>query len=105
MKAYVIFDEDVFDPEGLREYIQQAPAVLTRYGGKLLTAGGTVQSLEGDWRPALIAMLEFESMEQARRWYPSEEYTALIPLRRKASNSRVILVEATERIEQPPTTG
>lgn len=104
MKAYVIFDEDLFNPEEIQEYIQQAPAILTRYGGKLLTAGGTIQNLEGGWQPRLLAMVEFENIEQARRWYFSQEYTALIPLRHKASHSRVILVEGTPGIQAPPTT-
>jgi uncharacterized protein (DUF1330 family) len=102
MKAYVIFDEDIFDPEGLEEYIQQAPPILKRYGGKLLTAGGSIQALEGNWHPRLLAIVEFESVEDARRWYHSDEYTAIIPLRRKASNSQVILVEGTRTIQWPP---
>jgi uncharacterized protein (DUF1330 family) len=36
MTAYLIFDEDVTDPEGFQEYIQLAGPVLKRYGGNSL---------------------------------------------------------------------
>lgn len=104
MKAYVLFVEDMFNPEaeGLRQYIQQAPAVLKRYGGRLISAGGASQTLEGDWHPKLLAMLEFDSLEQAKRWYYSPEYSALIPLRRQATNSHVIVFEETSGIAWTP---
>jgi uncharacterized protein (DUF1330 family) len=104
MKAYVLFEEDMSNPEaeGLQQYIQQAPAILKQYGGTLLTAGGTLQTLEGDWHPKLLVIIEFDSLEQAGRWYYSQEYTPLIPLRRQASNSRVIVVEGTHGIKWPP---
>lgn len=81
MKTYLIFDEDVTDPEGLQEYVQQAGPILEHYGGKVLTAGGTIEPLEGDWRPNLLVILEFESVEQAKRWYCSNEYTSVKAIR------------------------
>jgi uncharacterized protein (DUF1330 family) len=38
-------------------------------------------------------MLEFDSAEQARRWYTSEEYAPLKDLRLKTANTRLFLVE------------
>jgi uncharacterized protein (DUF1330 family) len=101
MPAYVIFDETVIDPAGIQEYIKQAPPILEKYGGKLLTAGGSIQTLEGDWNPKMLVILEFESVEQAERWYYSEEFTAVKALRQKASNTQLILVEGTEGIKIP----
>lgn len=46
MKAYIIFDEDVTDPDGLQKYVQQAGPVLEQYTGKVLTAGGTIEAIE-----------------------------------------------------------
>lgn len=48
MKAYVIFDEDVYDPQTLQQYIKEATPIRDSYGGKLLTAGGKIETLEGD---------------------------------------------------------
>jgi uncharacterized protein (DUF1330 family) len=38
-------------------------------------------------------MLEFDSVEQARRWYTSDEYVPLKALRLKTANTWLFLVE------------
>jgi uncharacterized protein (DUF1330 family) len=38
-------------------------------------------------------VLEFASMEQARKWYHSPEYAPALALRTKAARSKVLLVE------------
>ena len=55
--------------------------------------GGQVQALEGDWKPKRIVVTEFPNIEQARRWYDSEEYRALKALRLRAARGSVVLVE------------
>ena len=105
MPAYVVFDEDVTDLVGIQEYIQQSGPVLERYGGKPLAPGGPIETLEGDWRPNPLVILEFESVVQARRWYSSNEHTRARTIRHLASNSRVVLVPGvTYALEWPPKT-
>jgi uncharacterized protein (DUF1330 family) len=55
--------------------------------------GGQVQTLEGDWKPKRVVVTEFPSVEQARRWYASEEYRALKALRLRTARGSVVLVE------------
>ena len=38
-------------------------------------------------------ILEFESVEQAKRWYHSEEYAPLKDIRLKTTNSQAVLVQ------------
>ncbi|MBE3560562.1 MAG: DUF1330 domain-containing protein [Ktedonobacteraceae bacterium] len=104
MTAYVIFDEKVFDPEGVREYVQKASQIRDSYGGKVFLAGKTVETFEGDWHPDMLVIIEFESIEQARRWYHSEEYTAVKAIRHRTTNSRVLLIEGSQNIQLPPKT-
>lgn len=52
-----------------------------------------MQTLEGDWKPKRIVVTEFPSIEQARRWYDSEEYRALKALRLRTARGSVVLVE------------
>jgi uncharacterized protein (DUF1330 family) len=40
-----------------------------------------------------VVVLEFPSLEQARRWYNSEEYRGPKALRLKTAKSKMILVE------------
>jgi uncharacterized protein (DUF1330 family) len=93
MSAYVIADIEVTDPDGYEEYRKQVLAVGTRYGGKFVVRGGTIDPKEGGWAPKRIVVVEFPSLAQARKWYDSPEYAPLIKLRQKASKGKLILVE------------
>ena len=93
MSAYLIVDIDIHDAAGLQEYRNQVPATLTKYGGRFIVRGGKFEKLEGDWQPKRLVLLEFPSVEQAKRWYDSEEYRPLKAMRLKASSGSLILVE------------
>ena len=91
--AYFIVENEVTDPAGFEQYRKQVSATVEKYGGKFLVRGGPIQTLEGDWKPKRIVVTEFPSVEQARRWYDSEEYCALKALRLRAARGSVVLVE------------
>jgi uncharacterized protein (DUF1330 family) len=93
MAAYVIGDIEVTDQAVYEDYRKQVPAVLSKYGGKFLVRGGRVEALEGGWSPKRLVVLEFPSMEQAKRWYDSEEYRAPKAMRLRASRANLVMVE------------
>jgi uncharacterized protein (DUF1330 family) len=93
MPAYFIADLEITDPARYAEYRQQVPATLAAYGGRFLVRGGAHEVVEGDWRPRRLVVLEFPSLEQARRWYDSEEYRAPKAMRLAASKGSAVLVE------------
>ena len=93
MAAYLIVDLEITDPEGFREYQKQTSSTLEPYGGKYLVRGGNYETLEGDWHPHRLVMLEFPSVEQAKRWYNSDEYASLKEIRLKTANTQLVLVQ------------
>jgi len=93
MAAYFIVDLDVTDPAGFREYQQLVGATIEQYGGKYLVRGGAAETLEGDWLTHRMVMLEFASVEQAKRWYASEEYAAIKDIRVRTAKTEMILVQ------------
>lgn len=93
MAAYVIVDLTVTDLPTMEEYRKQVPATLAKYGGRFLVRGGAHQTVEGDWKPNRIVVLEFPSMEQAKRWYDSEEYREPKAMRLRAGRANMIMVE------------
>ena len=95
MAAYVIGEIEVTDPTTYEEYRKQVPAVVAKFGGKFIVRGGKVEPLEGNWAPKRVVALEFPSMEQAQKWYRSEDYAPLIKLRQKASRGKLIIVDGT----------
>ena len=93
MAAYIIVDLTVTDLPTMEEYRKRVPATLAKYGGRFLVRGGAHQTVEGDWKPNRVVVLEFPSMEQAKRWYDSEEYREPKAMRLRAGRANLIMVE------------
>jgi uncharacterized protein (DUF1330 family) len=95
MAAYLIADIEVTNPAGYDEYRRQVPATIEKYGGRFVVRGGASETLEGDWGPKRVVVLEFPTMEALKRWYNSAEYKPLIALRQKNASGNVIAVQGT----------
>jgi uncharacterized protein (DUF1330 family) len=93
MAAYFIVDVDVKNPQAYEAYKQTAAASIAQYGGRYLVRGGTHEVLEGDWRPTRLVVLEFPTIAAAKRWYASEEYTKVKPIRLRHAVGHLVLVE------------
>jgi len=93
MAAYVIGEVEIRDMEDYKEYAKRVPATVAQYGGKYLVRGGSVTPKEGNWSPKRVVILEFASMEQARKWYDSPEYAPVLAIRERSAASKLIFVE------------
>lgn len=58
--------------------------------------GGPCETLEGDWRPERIVVLQFENAERARAWLDCPEYAEPRKMRHATAKTRMILVEGYE---------
>ncbi len=93
MAAYVIVDIQVTDPAGYEEYKKLAPPAVAAYDGKYVARGGKAETLEGNWSPTRLVILEFPSVERAKAWLNSPEYSAAKQLRHKYAKSQMVVVE------------
>jgi uncharacterized protein (DUF1330 family) len=93
MSALVIVDIVIRDPVAYEEYRRIAAPTVAAHGGRYPVRGGRVESLEGDWRPARLVVLEFPSVERAKAWWNSEEYRPARALRDAAASTRMLVVE------------
>ncbi len=95
MTAYVIVDIEVTDPEGYKEYVKLAPPAAKLYDGKYIARGGQTETLEGNWQAKRLVILEFPSVEQAKKWLNSPEYAPARALRHKYAKTNMVVVEGT----------
>jgi uncharacterized protein (DUF1330 family) len=93
MAAYVIVEVSVKDPAIYEEYRKLTPGSLAAYDGKFRVRGGEVFSLEGDWDPERIVVVEFPSVERAREWWNSEPYSKARAIRQRSAETKMIIVE------------
>jgi uncharacterized protein (DUF1330 family) len=94
-KAYLIARVTVTDPEAYAEYAKGASEAIRQYKGRPLVRGGAYEALEGEARPRNV-VIEFESLEQARRYYHSPEYQAAKTRREGACEGEFVIVEGAE---------
>ena len=92
-KAYIIAQAAVTNPEQYEGYKALAGAAVAKYGGKYVVRGGATHLLEGDWAPPRLVILEFDSVEQAQRFYDSPEYRAAREQRLGAAQMNMLVVE------------
>jgi uncharacterized protein (DUF1330 family) len=90
MPAYVIAEIDVHDPEQYGAYTAAVPATLAAHGGRLVARSEAPTTLEGDWEPERLVLLEFADVDAAKRWYASSEYTQARGLREGAATLRLV---------------
>ncbi len=93
MSAYVVVEIEVHDPVRYEDYKRLAPPSIAAYGGKYVARGGKTETLEGDWAPKRLVILEFSSLEQAKKWHDSLEYRAARELRHKTAKSKMVVIE------------
>ncbi len=93
MPAYVIGQVTIHDPAEYEKYIAGFVDAFAPFGGRVLVASGDVEVLEGNWPKARTVVLEFPSMDHAKRWYNSPGYRAIVQHRLKAPTSNIVLTE------------
>ena len=92
-KGYVIAEIQVTNPDGYREYSSMVPATIEKFGGRFLVRGGATQVLEGEWPQRRRVILEFPSVDAARKWFDSPDYEKPKALRQANSEGRLLLIE------------
>ena len=93
MPAYVIVDVKINNHEDYEEYKKLTPASITAYDGKFIVRGGKTETLEGDWDPERIVVLEFPTVERAKAWWASEMYAPAKQIRQRTASTQMIIVE------------
>lgn len=93
MAAYFIVNVEVRDRDKYDAYREKVPSVIERFGGRFLVRGGELHPIEGDLGLKRLVVLEFPSMEAARRFYDSPEYAPLLRMRLDSTASDMVLVE------------
>jgi uncharacterized protein (DUF1330 family) len=93
MAAYVIAQVEVTNPTQYAEYQKLVPASLEKYQGRFLVRGGQTEHLEGEADQVRRVVLAFDSVEQAKRWYHSPEYSAAKAARQGAAKMSMLIID------------
>ncbi len=97
MSAYVIARIEITDWDQYKGYIAASPAAVAKYGGRFISRGGEKVTFEGPEETRRVVIIEFPSMEKAKEFYHSKEYTEARKLRANAAEASLVAVEGLPR--------
>jgi len=83
MPAYWVARSKINDPVEYKKYTDLVPAVIAKYGGKVLARGGHFQIMEGPQKFHRFGVIEFPTFEQGVVCFQSDEYNKAAAFRRK----------------------
>jgi uncharacterized protein (DUF1330 family) len=91
MAVYVVADLEIINPDEFQKYGQRVVEIVKQYGGRYVIRGGESETLEGNWNPKRLTILEFPTTTHVRTWYTSPEYQAIIGFRHGSCHTNLIL--------------
>ena len=92
MSAYWIVRCHVKNAEIYGKYIELAGPAIEKHGGKYLVRGGEQIEVEGEGYERTV-LVEFDTLEQAKACYQSEDYQAAYKVQEKAADRLVVIIE------------
>lgn len=93
MKAYVIVEVSITDKIQYEEYKKLAPSVVNAFDGRFLVRGGRIETLEGEWQPERMVLVEFPSLAKAHEWWNSDQYSKVKAIRYQSAHTKMVIVE------------
>jgi uncharacterized protein (DUF1330 family) len=96
-KAYTVIEVEVIDEAALKAHLPPVEAALAAAGGHYLnTGGGQIISHLGD-PPKRVAIIQWDSLDQAKAFYDSGVWKTFLPDREKVvKTTRRYTVEAVK---------
>ena len=91
-KGYIVANIRVRDNGSLEKFIEMVKPIFKEYDAKVLVRTPNAEVREGK-KTGIVVVLEFESMDKARKFYESEAYQAAKAERDKVSDTDLILAE------------
>ena len=98
MSAFIIADVAVEDLDAYRAsgYLEAVPEIAARHGGRYRARGGASETLEGEWVPARLVVIEFPDVERLRAFWNSDEYAPWRAVRERLARSRIVATEGLD---------
>ena len=92
MPAYLVAHVTWNDTEAAGRYFDLILESLKPFGGRYLVRGPIDAALEGTGAPQRLAVLEFPSVDAARRWYDSEQYRPARAVRGESATTHWLVI-------------
>jgi uncharacterized protein (DUF1330 family) len=93
MSAFFVATVSVKDAEKFREYAGKAMETFRTFQGEIVLRGKAEGNLAGNSHHQAVGIVKFPDMASLNRWYESDAYQAIIPLRNEAAEMDIVKYE------------
>ena len=93
MPAYVVSMMTIHDAATYRRYTDQTPSIVKKHGGRFLTRGEPITSIEGENYDGRMVLLEFPDQASVEAWFADPDYCQAKAFRHGASTTHMILLQ------------
>lgn len=93
MSAYFIASIRICDKSEYEKYLEDVDEVFAKFGGEYLAVDDCPEVLEGEWDYTKAVLIRFESIEELKRWYDSDEYRRILKYRLGAAECDTIIIK------------
>ena len=91
-KGYLIARVRIQNDADFNTFLNITKNLVDEHGGKLLVRNYNPENKEGK-QSGIVTVIEFENMNQARKFYESKEYSKAKKIRESSAETDLILVE------------
>ncbi|MCE5250522.1 DUF1330 domain-containing protein [bacterium] len=90
--VFVVIIEEIFDHEMYDNYIKQVVRIIHAHNGEYIARSNKIVPFIGN-KPERSIIIAFESMEEAKKCFFSEEYEKIKHFRENSTKSRAFFIE------------
>ncbi len=97
MTAYIFaLVKNISDQDLYSKYVEKNSPTVAKYGGRFLYRNGPRELLEGNPIDDRIVILEFNSVEAAKNWYHSPDYTKVKAIRCDIAEASLYVIDSLQ---------
>lgn len=89
MPALMISEITVKSPTKLAEYMAATQTLAAKFGAEMVANAAYANPLTSTGRHDRVVIARFPDLDTLNRWFTSDDYARLVPLREAASDMRM----------------
>ncbi len=93
MSVYFVAQIRIEDEKEYQKYLERCGDVFDKFKGKYLVVENQPTILEGEWKYSRMIIIEFESEDDLRDWYESDQYQEILKFRLRAAKCDTVIVK------------
>ncbi len=101
MAIYLIFENEIHDPDAYERYKAAARPMVEAAGGEYLARDGRIDVIAGDWHPGRIVVFKWPDRKTMQDFLASEPYRPWKELRESVTTTKSMILVEGEGHQEP----